>query len=362
MEKNVANNPQVYNSRREQYKNIKYGRSWYLLLFRCNDTFVAYEDDAETLSKVLGLNITQYFGMKCAGFPERALSQHLPKLREHNEYISICDDLCHNREYSRRTLTDILRRNSTPDALEYYGECTDVFTSSDDREQANVKADGYGVMRYIYYRIDCPDYQADNDLDAFYKEVTELMTAEGWEVEGDWKGYHCPTMRKGEQRLYCHPQSLSGEVSPEVCDHLADVLRQGKTFRLRGIDDYGRIFLTTSEEDERNLYHNNYSDGLAEVLREMLTTKRSNLYKDKSEALSCTCNRIAIENKRTDLNNSGTNCYESRKAVSDFAANEYDRLFRLGYIQEAEGKNGRKLARWNNRRKMTKVKRENLLF
>jgi len=357
-----SKNNQVFNSRKEQYEAIKYGRPWYLLLFYWGAHYAAYDKDAETVAEVLdgmdGVTTYEECGMKCTVFPVDALAEALPKLRARNEYISICDNLSHNGLYSRRTLADILNRNKTG---RYYGECTDVFTSSDDREQADVKAEGCEVVRHIYYRIDCPDYEAGHDIDAFYSEVVKLLEAEGWHVEGDWQGAHCPTMRKGAQSLYCHPQSLSGEVSPVECDRIGQVLMTGKTFLLRGIDDYGRIFLTASEEQERDLYRQNYQDGLSDVLREVLTTKRSNLYRDKGDALGNAYRRTAIENIRTDMEDKGSNYYYWRKAVTEFVDSEYDRLLQAGYIKEATGQNGRTLCRWINKKEekeLTKARRE----
>ena len=357
-----SKNNQVFNSRKEQYEAIKYGRPWYLLLFYWGAHYAAYNKDAETVAEVLdgmdGVTTYEECGMKCTVFPVDALAEALPKLRARNEYISICDNLSHNGLYSRRTLADILNRNKTG---RYYGECTDVFTSSDDREQADVKAEGCEVVRHIYYRIDCPDYEAGHDIDAFYSEVVKLLEAEGWHVEGDWQGAHCPTMRKGAQSLYCHPQSLSGEVSPVECDRIGQVLMTGETFLLRGIDDYGRIFLTASEEQERDLYRQNYQDGLTDVLREVLTTKRSNLYRDKGDALGNAYRRTAIENIRTDMEDKGSNYYYWRKAVTEFVDSEYDRLLQAGYIKEATGQNGRALCRWISKKEekeLNKARRE----
>ena len=359
---NIESKNGVFNSRKEQYEAIRYGRPWYLLLFYWGAHYAAYEQDADTVAEVLagmdGVTTYEECGMKCTVFPIDALADVLPKLRARNEYISICDNLSHNGLYSRRTLADILRRNKTG---RYYGECTDVFTKSDDREQANVNGEGYEVVRHIYYRIDCPDYEAGRTLDAFYSEVVKLLESEGWHCEGDWQGAHCPTMRKGAQSLYCHPQSLSGEVSPKECDRIGQLLMTAKTFRLRGIDDYGRIFLTTSDENERELYRQNYQDGLADMLRELLTTKRSNLFKDKGDVLGTAYRRTAIENIRTDMEDGGVNYYYWRKAVTELVNGEYDRLLQAGYIKEAKGQNDRTLARWINKREereLAKAKRE----
>lgn len=192
---------------------------------------------------------------------------------------------------------------------------------------------------------------AEKALTAFYSEVVELLKGEGWTLLNDYAHWNtCPELTKGAQYLYVHPDSISGEVNPADIDALEAKFKALTTCEYRGTDNYGDIVLTRSEADERMLYRETYTEGIADVIKECTTTKRSNLYKDKGDALGCIRNRIAIWNKRTDLTGHGTGYYRERNAVAGFVQEEYDRLLQAGYIKEATGQNGRTLCRWINKK------------
>ena len=74
-----SKNNQVFNSRKEQYEAIKYGRPWYLLLFYWGAHYAAYDKDAETVAEVLdgmdGVTTYEECGMKCTVFPVDALAE-----------------------------------------------------------------------------------------------------------------------------------------------------------------------------------------------------------------------------------------------------------------------------------------------
>lgn len=203
---------------------------------------------------------------------------------------------------------------------------------------------------------------AEKALTAFYSEVVELLKGEGWTLLNDYAKWHtCPELTKGAQYLYVHPDSISGEVNPADIDALEAKFKALTACEYRGTDNYGDIILTRSEADERTLYRQTYAEGIADVIKECTTTKRSNLYKDRGDALGCIRNRIAIQNKRTDLTGHGTGYYRERKAVAGFVQEEYDRLLQAGYIKEATGQNGRTLCRWINKKEekeLTKARRE----
>lgn len=203
---------------------------------------------------------------------------------------------------------------------------------------------------------------AEKALTAFYSEVVELLKGEGWTLLNDYAHWHtCPELTKGDQYLYVHPDSISGEVNPADIDALEAKFKALTACEYRGTDNYGDIILTRSEADERMLYRETYTEGIADVIKECTTTKRSNLYKDRGDALGCIRNRIAIQNKRTDLTGHGTGYYRERKAVAGFVQEEYDRLLQAGYIKEAAGQNGRTLCRWINKKEekeLNKARRE----
>ena len=204
---------------------------------------------------------------------------------------------------------------------------------------------------------------AEKALTAFYSEVVELLKGEGWTLLNEnyeqWQS--CPEMAKGAQYLYVHPDSISGEVNPADIDALEAKFKALTACEYRGTDNYGDIILTRSEADERMLYRETYTEGIAATIKECTTTKRSNLYKDRGDALGCIRNRIAIQNKRTDLTGHGTGYYRERKAVAGFVQEEYDRLLQAGYIKEATGQNGRTICRWINKKEekeLNKARRE----
>ena len=220
-----------------------------------------------------------------------------------------------------------------------------------------------------YSRQVCGDYSeaaheaAKQALKAYYSEVVELLKGEDWTLLNEnyeqWQS--CPKMAKGAQYLYIHPDEICGEVTPEDVEPLEAKFKTLKACEYRWTDNYGDIILTRSEADERMLYRETYPEGIADTIRECTTTKRSNLYKDRGDALGCIRNRVAIQNKRTDLSGHGTGYYRERKAVAGFVQEEYDRLLQAGYIKEATGQNGRTLCRWINKKEekeLNKARRE----
>ena len=204
---------------------------------------------------------------------------------------------------------------------------------------------------------------AEKATAAYYSEVVELLKTEGWTLlnENYAKWHNCPELANGAQYLYVHPDSISGEVNPADIDALEAKFKALTACEYRWTDNYGDIVLTRSEADERMLYRETYTEGIADTIKECTTTKRSNLYKDRGDALGCIRNRIAIQNKRTDLTGHGTGYYRERKAVAGFVQEEYDRLLQAGYIKEVTGQNGRTLCRWISKKEekeLTKARRE----
>lgn len=237
--------------------------------------------------------------------------------------------------------------------------------------------DGHGreVLADVHFRIDVQAYidnfytytkeareESEKACEAYYSEVVELLKAEGWTLRKEKYGVgDCPQMVKGTQYLYCHPQDISGQVNPADIDALEAKIKALTSCKFYKTDNYGDIIVTTSESDEKQLYRDTYADGLASIWQEVTTTKRSNLYKDKAEAEHCVRRRICIANRRADLNDIGTGSYNMRSPLLQFLMEEYDRLLQAGYIKEAEGRNGRTLCRWINKKEekeLTKARRE----
>lgn len=81
----------------QQYKALKRKYRDSILLFRLGDFFEAFEDDAKTISKVLGITLTGRGKgdnrIPMAGIPHHALKQYLPKLIHSSYKVAIADQL-----------------------------------------------------------------------------------------------------------------------------------------------------------------------------------------------------------------------------------------------------------------------------
>ena len=77
------------------YNELKKENPDAVILFRCGDFYEAYEDDAETCSKVLGITLTKKNpeGTRMAGFPHHALDNYLPRLIRSAYRVAIADDV-----------------------------------------------------------------------------------------------------------------------------------------------------------------------------------------------------------------------------------------------------------------------------
>ena len=79
-----------------QYYKIKAQHPGAVLLFRMGDFYEAFDEDASTLSRVLGITLTTRGNGKAddvpmAGFPHHALESHIPKLIQAGLRVAICE-------------------------------------------------------------------------------------------------------------------------------------------------------------------------------------------------------------------------------------------------------------------------------
>lgn len=78
---------------KKQFDELKAKNPDAVLLFRVGDFYETYEDDAVTVSDVLGIVLTKRGGTRMAGFPHHALDTYLPKLVRAGQRVAICDQL-----------------------------------------------------------------------------------------------------------------------------------------------------------------------------------------------------------------------------------------------------------------------------
>ncbi len=81
-----------------QYGKIKARHPGAILLFRMGDFYETFDDDARTVSRVLGITLTkrsngQAADVPLAGFPHHALDSHLPRLVAAGLRVAICEQL-----------------------------------------------------------------------------------------------------------------------------------------------------------------------------------------------------------------------------------------------------------------------------
>ena len=229
-------------------------------------------------------------------------------------------------------------------------------------EHKQYDAFGRATISNVYYRIDVPYYThtfnpswdpekakiGESNVPLFFAEIVSILERDGWVLKGKYGNGSCPELTKGLQRLYCHPQNISGHVNGADVERLAALFQDAQTFKLRHVDNYGDVIITTSEDDERLLYQQHYPNGLGTLFQDALSTKRRNLYKSKNAVLNNMFSRVAVPNRRADLERSGESYSAYRTPCTEFVQDEYNRLLADGLITEAQHHEQGTIARWLN--------------
>lgn len=82
----------------EQYDQLKGKHPDAVLLFRTGDNYVAYKEDAQTASRILGLDVVHGDKADIVSFPFGDLDTHLPKLIRAGQRVAICDQLENHKQ------------------------------------------------------------------------------------------------------------------------------------------------------------------------------------------------------------------------------------------------------------------------
>src|SRR5262249_59117799 len=78
----------------QQYRDAKARHPGMLLLFRMGDFYELFFEDAEVVSRALGLTLTSRDGdVPMAGFPWRALETQLKALLRAGHRVAVCDQV-----------------------------------------------------------------------------------------------------------------------------------------------------------------------------------------------------------------------------------------------------------------------------
>lgn len=80
------------NDIRKQFKEMKAKHPDSILLFRINDFYECFDEDAEKAAKTLKLTLTTTKGYKLVGFPHHALDTYLPNLIRAGHRVAICEE------------------------------------------------------------------------------------------------------------------------------------------------------------------------------------------------------------------------------------------------------------------------------
>ena len=99
-----------------QYYKIKERHPNAILLFRMGDFYETFDDDAKTVSRVLGITLTRRSNGKAqdvplAGFPYHALDNYLPRLVESGLRVAVCEQLEDPKQAKtvvRRDVTEVV--------------------------------------------------------------------------------------------------------------------------------------------------------------------------------------------------------------------------------------------------------------
>ncbi len=108
-----------------QYSKIKARHPGAILLFRMGDFYETFDDDALTVSSVLGITLTKRSNggasdVPLAGFPHHALDSHLPKLVRAGLRVAICEQL-EDPKFARKIVKRDVVEVVTPGVLLHDG-------------------------------------------------------------------------------------------------------------------------------------------------------------------------------------------------------------------------------------------------
>jgi len=231
---------------------------------------------------------------------------------------------------------------------------------------------GFGreVLRNVYYRIEVPFYtytfgysdkyekerqQGRENARKFFYEAVDILQAAGWAlVDDEWRKEHsiCPQLTKGDQKLYCHPQNISGCVKPDEVDAVGRLFAGAKTFRHYKTDDYRDVIVTTSTADEMQLYHQTFDATANQVLQELTTTKRRNLYKNEGSVWHLLMNRLSIDTKRTG------EIYNLDHVEQTYANDVIQKAKADGWLVSAKDCRDADIIRWVNKAEQREIEKK----
>ena len=118
----------------KQYIDLKAKHPDALLLFRCGDFYETYKEDAEKISKILGITLTKSSKTKdeqgkplvMAGFPYHAIDTYLPKLIRAGQRVAICDQLEAPKQTAKRGISELVSPGTAAEKQQSFHRQTKV--------------------------------------------------------------------------------------------------------------------------------------------------------------------------------------------------------------------------------------------
>src|SRR3954449_5303924 len=102
----------------QQYREAKERHPGMLLLFRSGDFYELFFEDAEVVSRVLGIALTSRDKtIPMAGFPHHSLETHLRKLLRSGHRVAVCDQMEDAAQAKGRLIRREVTRVVTPGTL-----------------------------------------------------------------------------------------------------------------------------------------------------------------------------------------------------------------------------------------------------
>ena len=195
--------------------------------------------------------------------------------------------------------------------------------------------------------------------DKFFAEIVSILQADGWTLTTmgetlDCGKSTCPELTKGNERIYCHPEELTGEVQDEKA--FAEILKEAASFRIVK-KEAGDIYVCADNEEGKQLYRDTYRDCIDEVIRDVVSLQtninggRKGDWIDLDSATRIIGERIFIATKSNNAE------YNSETVLREYVMEELCRLQDAGRIEATTNKHGQTIIKWTPERILAYIAR-----
>jgi hypothetical protein len=109
----------------------------------------------------------------------------------------------------------------------------------------------------------------------FNQDIINIFTNLGFSIiEPDSFGF-CYEVVKGSEKLYCHPQNISGEVLESSIPVIEEALRKAETFKLYNIDQYDKVYDMDKNEVLQVLNRDYKEETIDRIIKACKTTRKT---------------------------------------------------------------------------------------